>query len=269
MTDDHRAKVDPDVPAPHVFSNAYYARLADIEERHWWSAGIRAIQQRLLDRIAPSSRTWRVLDAGCGTGLTLTWVKRYTKAEPIGLDRAAAGLEYCRSRGHMRLLEADTTALPFASGRFDLVLSCDVIQHLPRPQGDVSALAEIARVLVPGGTLLLRTNSRCGYPDDERQLDYHRYLLAELRDKLAAAGLDTVKASYVNCLPALVLTAWRNAKREQSSGNDPGLAARSGQPAVVRRILYSILALEGIFLSRSSASLPFGHSIIALAQKRV
>jgi SAM-dependent methyltransferase len=255
--------------APHIFSAAYYDRLADMEERHWWSVGIRAIQRRLLDRIAPGDRAWRVLDAGCGTGLTLSWVKRYTAREPIGLDRAAAGLQFCRGRGHARLIQGDATELPFAIDRFDLVLSCDVIQHLPRPQGDVRALAEIARVLVPGGHLLLRTNSRCGYPEEEPEPDYHRYSLSELKGKLERAGLRPVKISYVNCLPALALTALRKVKGHRPSGNDPGLAARPQQPALVGRALYSMLMCEGVYMNHVNRSLPFGHSIIALAEKRV
>jgi SAM-dependent methyltransferase len=253
--------------APHVLSEAYYQRLAEIEEQHWWATGVRAIQRRLLDRIAPGDRQWRVLDAGCGTGLTMTWARRYTSGEPVGIDLAAAGLRFCRGRGHTRLLQGDAAELPFAPGRFDLVLSCDVIQHLPRPRGDVRALAEIARVLAPGGHLLLRTNSRCGYPDEEPELDYHRYTLDEVRNKLGAAGLKPVTLSYINCLPALALTAVRTLKGHRPSGNDPGLGARpQHQSALVRRVLRSVLEVEGMYVDRA-APLPFGHSIIALAGK--
>src|SRR5207245_334024 len=192
--------------APHVFSDEYYDRLADIEEYHWWSAGVRTIQRRLLDRVAAEHGIQTALDAGCGTGLTLTWLKRYTR-EPIGIDRALAALRFCVGRGHARLLQADGTELPFASGGFDLVLSCDVIQHLPRPRGDARALAEMARVLIPGGHLLLGTNSRCGYPEGGDSPDYHRYTLAELERKLADADLVPMRLSYVNFPPAVALTA--------------------------------------------------------------
>jgi len=256
-------------PAPHVFSEPYYARLAEIEEHHWWAIGMRGIQRRLLDQIAPGSRGWRVLDAGCGTGLTLTWVRRYTPDEPTGVDRAVEGLRFCRSRGHGRLVQGDAMQLPFPAAHFDLALSCDVIQHLPRPQGDSHALREIARVLAPGGHLLLRTNSRCGYPDEEPELDYHRYSLPEVRQKLEAAGLRVVKASYVNFVPALALTVLRRLRRQRPSGHDPGIGARpQHQSAIVQRVLGSMLACEGLVVSRTNASLPFGHTIVALAEKR-
>ncbi|HTK28154.1 MAG TPA: class I SAM-dependent methyltransferase [Vicinamibacterales bacterium] len=255
--------------APHVFSEAYYARLADIEERHWWAAGVRAIQQELLDRVAPESAPRLVLDAGCGTGLTLTWVRRYTNVEPTGLDRAAAGLAFCRSRGHRRLLQGDATTLPFPGHRFHLVLSCDVIQHLPRPDGDVRALAEMARVLAPGGYLLLRTNSRCGYPDDEPEPDYHRYTREELREKIEAAGLKIVRMSYANFLPALALTAWRRVSRHPVSGTDPGLGLQPRHSPIVRTILSGVLRAEGHYIASHDGSLPFGHSLIALAQQHL
>jgi SAM-dependent methyltransferase len=251
---------------PHVFTDAYYARLAEFEERHWWSIGIRRIQGRLLRR-APSDNVRRVLDAGCGTGLTLTWVRGYSAAEPIGLDRTAVGLMFCRSRGHTRLLQGDATELPFETGGFDLVLSCDVIQHLPRPHGDWRAFSEIARVLAPGGRLLLRTNSRCGYPDDETEPNYHRYALGEIGQKLADAGLHIAALSYVNCLPALAQTAWRRMNREQLLGRDPGLHRERRLPGLLRRTLSSVLALEGVYIDYVRRPLPFGHSIIALAEK--
>ena len=78
-----------------------------------------------------------------------------------------------------------------------------------------------------------------------------------------------MKIGYVNCLPGLALTAWRKMKRQRPSGNDPGLAARSQQPALVQRVLYAMLAFEGMYTDHVSRSLPFGHSIIALAEKRV
>ena len=254
-------------PAPHVFSGAYYARLADIEEHHWWSEGMRAIQRRLLDRLAKPRPAWRVLDSGCGTGLTLTWARQFTARDPIGLDRAAAGLDFCRSRGHRRLIEGDATELPFSDAQFDLVLSCDVIQHLPRPLGDARALAEIARVLVPGGCLLLRTNSRCGYPDEEPEPDYHRYVLTELAEKFAAAGLQPVRLSYVNCLPALALSLQRRLKGQRLSGSDPGLAARPRRSALTGGLLSRVLRVEGWLLHHFNVSLPYGHSIVALVRK--
>ncbi|MCA1553879.1 MAG: class I SAM-dependent methyltransferase, partial [Chloroflexi bacterium] len=212
----------------HIFSAEYYARLAAQEEMHWWSIGMRATATRLLDGIASPARDWRVLDAGCGTGLTLKWLARYTDVEPVGLDLARAGLQFCARRGARRLIEGSTTTLPFASGAFDLAVSLDVIQHLPRPTGDAQAFAEFARVLTAQGWLLLRTNSRCGYPHTDA-VDYHRYTLGEVRTLAQRAGFRLHAASYANCVPALIASARMRLARANGSA-DPGLRAVARPP---------------------------------------
>lgn len=254
----------------HVLTPEYYARLAALESRHWWWRGVRRIGEALLDNVAPAGRDWRVLDAGCGTGLTLTWAERYTTVEPVGLDRAVEGLRFCRARGHGRLLQGDALTLPFPAGAFDLAFSLDVIQHLARPGGDRAAVAELARVLAPGGYLLLRTNSRCGYPSDDA-IDYHRYDLDEVRALLSGAGLERLNVSYINLVPAVALTVSRWLRGRAMPKADPGLPA--APPDVDRsmkaRIGSTLLRLEAAYLHQTLRPIPYGHSIIALARKPV
>lgn len=255
--------------APHIFSTEYYARLAEIEQNHYWSLGMRETATRLLDRFAAPERNWRVLDAGCGTGLTLNWIRRYTDREPIGFDLSRAALQYSALRGHPNLVEATTLVLPFASNNFDLVISTDVIQHLPRPDGDAQALAEMARVLKPGGLLLLRTNSHCGYPDTHEP-DYQRYTLTAARARVEGAGFQIGTATYANCVPALLITLRRKLTFQNGLDRDQGLAfkARPPETSLVTRFLYWTLRAESRYLAPGGRQLPFGHSIIILAQKR-
>lgn len=90
----------------------------------------------------------RVLDLGCGKGRFGRALAR-RGADVVGLDlstamlRSAYGLE--RVRGSVR-------RLPFASGSFDRVVAVEVLEHLPPAAWD-QALAEIRRVLAPGGVL--------------------------------------------------------------------------------------------------------------------
>jgi SAM-dependent methyltransferase len=252
----------------HVLTPEYYERLSRLERDHWWWRGVRRIAARMLARIDSSARDWRVLDAGCGTGLTLAWIRGFTAREPVGLDRAVEALRFCRASGHRELLQGDAAALPFGSAQFDLALSLDVIQHLPRPAGTVAALGELARVLAPGGHLLLRTNSRCGYPEGA-ELDYHRFTLEEVRSLLDRAGFECTASSYINCAPALAVTAARVVRRRGPGTRDPGLprlSATSRGP--VGQLCYAWLTLEAMYLRYVNRSLPFGHSIIALARKR-
>jgi SAM-dependent methyltransferase len=252
----------------HVLTPEYYEQLAALESRHWWWRGVRAIAESLLDRVSAQPGAWRVLDAGCGTGLTLSWARRYAREEPIGLDRAVEALHFCRQRGHHRLLQGDAVRLPFATGRFDLALSLDVIQHLPRPGGDAAAIGELARVLAPGGYLLLRTNSRCGYPSDS-SIDYHRYVLGEIDALLGGARLDRITLSYINLVPAVALAVARRLGGSRAPATDPGLppAPPSVDRSARARVGSFLLRIEGLYLRAPLPPLPYGHSIVALARK--
>lgn len=255
--------------APRVFEAEYYARLADMERRHWWAIGVRAIARRVIDRarrVDPRA-AWRVLDAGCGTGLTLDWVRPYSGDPPVGLDRSPDALSYCAAAGHRRLVLGSATMLPFPPA-FDLVLSNDVIQHLPRPGGDAAAFAEAARVLRPGGWLFVRTNSQCGLGPADAP-DYHRYTTSEVRALARGAGLEIHVATYANCIPGLLASLRRSLARPSATAGDPGLtmATRAPEESLVARVMLWLLRAEAWWIGSLGWRLPFGHSIVLLARR--
>lgn len=102
-----------------------------------------------------------VLDVGCGGGLLS---ERFAAlgCQVTGLDRAAAGLVAARAHAEASGLRIDyqqgsAEQLPFADQQFDIVCCCDVLEHVD----DVDAvLAEIARVLKPGGVFFFDTINR-------------------------------------------------------------------------------------------------------------
>jgi ubiquinone/menaquinone biosynthesis C-methylase UbiE len=108
-------------------------------------------------QIGPRSR---ILDVGCGTGTQALVIKRaHPDAEVIGLDGdpkalARARTKLSRAGVDVALDEGLATALPYPNARFDRVVSSLVFHHL---SDDVKrgALAEIRRVLAPGGFFLL------------------------------------------------------------------------------------------------------------------
>lgn len=102
----------------------------------------------------------RVLDLATGTGdLALGLARRFPHAQVTGLDLTPAMLEIARRRiaradcaARVTLMEGDATRLPFPDASFDTVTCAFGFRNFPDP---VAALAEAARVLVPGGTLLV------------------------------------------------------------------------------------------------------------------
>jgi SAM-dependent methyltransferase len=91
------------------------------------------------------------LEMGCGEGTNLERLAR--RGAPVGIDRYPGKARFAaRAVPAARVAAADATALPFRDGTFASVLIRDLLHHLPEPK---RATAEAARVLRPGGTLLV------------------------------------------------------------------------------------------------------------------
>lgn len=106
----------------------------------------------LRETVPLSGRT--VLEIGCGGGRLLGWLAR-EGATAVGLDPGLEQLARARAEAPGAALVAGRgEALPFDSGRLDLVLYFNSLHHVPL-HAQWQALAEAARVLVTGGELLV------------------------------------------------------------------------------------------------------------------
>ncbi|MGH2898237.1 MAG: class I SAM-dependent methyltransferase, partial [Solirubrobacteraceae bacterium] len=124
----------------------------DVEERHWWYRGRRAVIEAVLDGSAlPPAGFARILDAGCGSGRNMVMLA--SRGEVTGIEPAAASLRAARERGAGPVLTGSLDEpLALADASFDLAVALDVLEHV---QDDRAALRELARVLAPGGRLLV------------------------------------------------------------------------------------------------------------------
>lgn len=134
------------------------------EPSYVWRAG-QERRLRLILAAAEARASGAVLDDGCGVGLYLERLAAgASRALGVEFDfeRAAeAGRRLSQAApGRGVVAQAPAESLPYASATFDLVLSHEVLEHVP---DDRRALQEIVRVLRPGGRLLLFTPNR-SYP---------------------------------------------------------------------------------------------------------
>jgi SAM-dependent methyltransferase len=101
-----------------------------------------------------AARPRRVLDVGCGRGELAERVRRELRADVRAVDQSERMVELTRARG-VDAVVGDVQALPFGDGEFDVAVANWMLYHVP----DLDrALAELARVLRPGGRLVAATN---------------------------------------------------------------------------------------------------------------
>jgi SAM-dependent methyltransferase len=203
-----------------------------------------------------------VLDAGCGTGGSLQQLKRFGEVTAFDFWPPAAEMYQTRERG--RIMVASTDAIPFKDEAFDLVTSFDVICQLEAP-ADQAALNELARVMKPGGTLLVRTPAiQALYGSHDRTLHTkHRYTTGEMAAKMRAAGLEVLETTYANTILFPVALARRLFAR--LTHKPPGESDVRGVPEPLNKALTAVLAAEAKIIEHTR--LPIGLSEIALARK--
>jgi SAM-dependent methyltransferase len=242
-----------------------YEVMYQVEDHHWWYLGMERITCDLLERALPPGREARllkILDAGCGTGAVMKYLARY--GEVTGFDFSAEALKFSRRRGHSRLAQASVLQIPLASNRFDAVVSFDVICETG--VDDRLALREFARMLKPGGIVLLRLPA---YAWMRGQHDVavhvaHRYTRREVSNKLRESGLTPLHTSYANTFlfPIAAAKRWSERWLPPQPGSDLTL-----NPGMTNGLLRAILSAEAPLIK--STGLPFGLTVTALARKEI
>jgi len=203
------------VDFPDYDSRAYDSRIP--LQRYWQRRRFRIIREF-------ADHTGRVLDIGCGSSRITT-----TRPEVYALDINMNRLRHI-APSNPRRIRATAGALPFADGTFDCVISSQVIEHT----SEAGCVAEAARVLRPGGVLVIGTPDyatfwwpliervygwvkRGGYADEH----VTRYTRAVLTDELERAGCIEEAHAYIGGAELIV-------RAVKSAGRDGHARGRSG-----------------------------------------
>ncbi|MCE5241011.1 methyltransferase domain-containing protein [bacterium] len=238
-----------------------FQELYNLEETYWWFVGRRKLVRQLIQRYVNDPEAL-VLDAGCGTGGTMKELKG--AANLCGCDCSPHALAYCRERGFDRVAAGDVAALPYAENTFAAVISCDVLEHLP---DDQAGLAEMMRVLRPGGCLIVTVPAHrfLWSEHDEALAHRRRYSARELRRKLQETGARVVKLSPVVVAAFGPILAFRLAQRLRPKlPDEPRTDLRVLSPWL-NNLLIGTLQLENWLLR--FVGLPVGTSLVAVARK--
>ena len=195
----------------------------------------------------------RVLDVGSADGPSARWLPQQGRvAVDLDVRGLVAGRDVC----------ASALALPFRDATFDVVAAFDVIEHCD-PEG--RAVSELARVLRPGGRLLVSVPAyQWAWSDHDVRAGHHRrYTRPRLVAALEGQGLEVRRATHAFALVFPMFVVERAVRRLRPPA--PG-TSRLPQPAPgVDRLLRTLCRLETRLLARRD--LPFGSSIVVAAVK--
>lgn len=230
---------------------------ASIEQPdYWWYRARSGLLQAALGEYLGSPS--RILDVGSADGPSVGWMRGDCQHVTVDLDPRglAPGRGVC----------ASALALPFPDETFEVVGAFDVIEHC---EPERQAVAELARVLQPGGRLLISVPAyQWAWTDhDVRAGHYRRYSRPQLLRAIRGAGLSVRRCTYGFGAVFPMFAAERGVRRLRSrAGSGPSDSGLPGVPPTLDRVLTSLCQAESRLLK--TRDLPFGSSIFLAAERR-
>lgn len=233
--------------------------------RHYYRVGLMA---RTLRAYLPADGAPRVLDAGAGRG-TLAALLARAGYRVTALDESAAFVAYARhrwARGPRRsvLVRGDVLRLPFRPAAFQAGVCGEVLEHVA---DDSAAVAELARVLRPGGVLVVTVPAGAGAYDwlDRWAGHARRYEPAELAARLTAGGFVVERLCRWGFPCGLLYERWvqRPVLRRHAHGRGGGAARRLGQAPIVQFLLGALFRFDEYW-----SGAPWGPGLLAVAVRR-
>lgn len=217
----------------------------------WYGARAELLEVTLGPHLGAPAR---VLDVGSADGPSVGWLK--SRSGRICLDVDPRGLEPGSG------LCGSAEALPFPDRSFDAVVAFDVVEHCADQR---RALGELARVLRPGGRLLLSVPAyRWAWSDHDVRAGHHtRYTRPRIVREVAGAGLRIDRATYAFTAVFPFFVAERVLRKARAR------LGRDAEPGVPRvgaradRLLRDLCRLERRLLA--TRDLPFGSSVFVAA----
>lgn len=238
---------------------AAYDEMRRIEDRHFWFRGKREVLEPLLASALDAAGPGWLVDLGCGTGGNLAWLARRFPGRPaLGVDAAPQPLVHARGRGlDAPLVLGQGARLPLADGGAACATALDVLEHA---EDDGALLAELARVLRPGGRLVASVPAYpwLWAPHDEALGHVRRYRRGELEGRLEGHGFRVERSHGFNflLLPLIAATRWTHRLRKRRGTDFFGVGP-------LNEPLYGVLRLERRIVAR--VDVPFGVSTFVRA----
>ena len=232
------------------------------EANHFWFRGFRKFVNPVLADLAQNRRDLRLVDCGCGTGFNLALLRPYGSV--WGFDLSAGGVAHARRSGE-KVVRADVSRIPFASNTFDIAASFDV---LPAVGPDQEAVREMARIVKPGGAVLLTMAALEMLRGDHAIAwrEVRRYTPRLARERLEQAGLHAERVRFMFGSIFPIVAAARLSQRALRPVRGARPDSDITVPAAPVNLALSALVSVEAALTRRWA-IPIGSSLLAVGRK--
>jgi SAM-dependent methyltransferase len=230
---------------------------------HFWFHGFRQFVAPALRDLADGRRDLRLVDCGCGVGQNIALLEPYGSA--IGFDLMAGGVAAAARASGRPVVRADVVNIPFPSDAFDIATSFDVLQCV---EADQSAIREMARIVRPGGAVVLTLAALDILRGDHAEVwrEVRRYTPASARRLVAAAGLRTERVDFLfaSLFPLMlgVRSAQRLMRPFRGLRPDTDIAVPAGP---INTVLTWLVHREAALARR--VPMPIGSSLLVVARK--
>jgi SAM-dependent methyltransferase len=229
--------------------------------RHEYRLGIITREVEKIPRGA------RVLDAAVGLGQLAARMQQ-RGYDVIGIDYSLDAALHVKANLGIPVVIGDLTRLPFRTGVFNGVTTGETLEHL---DDDASAVREIARVLVAGGTCVATVPALqvLWTASDDYYEHRRRYTREQLTSLFTNTSMTIVKAAFwgfpiVLVYDTLVILPMNKRRARLSIQDDAALrsVARAGRSRMLVNAVRAIFSLDRLF-----SFIPFGPGLLLVARK--